>query len=94
MELSPPRRHDLGNAVQILWLVTCLILTTLPVTGVWMWWQRRPTGRLGLPRPVYARRPRWLVATVTATSILLPALGFSVVALLLGEQLVARLRKQ
>ena len=38
--------------------------------------------------------PRWLVVTVTATSILLPVLGLSVVVLLVGEQLVARLRKQ
>ena len=51
-------------------------------------------GRLGLPRRVDAARPRWLVVTITATSILLPALGLSVVVLLVGEQLVARLRKQ
>jgi len=67
---------------------------TLPVTGIWMWWQRRPTGRLGLPRRVNARCPRWLVATITATSILLPALGLSVVVVLAGEQLVARLRNK
>jgi uncharacterized iron-regulated membrane protein len=67
---------------------------TLPVTGVWMWWQRRPTGRLGLPRRVDSARPRWLVLTVTATSILLPAVGLSVVVLLVGELLVARLRKR
>jgi len=83
-----------GLPTKILWLVTCIILMTLPVTGVWMWWQRRPTGRLGLPRRVNARRPRWLVVTITATSILLPAMGLSVVVLLVGEQLVARLRKQ
>ena len=82
-----------GLPTKIIWLVTCIILMTSPVTGVWMWWERRPTGRLGLPRRVDARRPRWLVATVTATSILLPALGLSVVVLLVGEQLVARLRK-
>jgi uncharacterized iron-regulated membrane protein len=82
-----------GMPSKILWLVTCIILMTLPVTGVWMWWERRPTGRLGLPRRVDARRPRWLVATVTATSIFLPALGLSVVMLLVGEWLVARLRR-
>ena len=82
-----------GMPSKIVWLVTCIVLMTSPVTGVWMWWLRRPTGRLGLPRRVDARRPRWLVATVTATSILLPALGLSVVVLLLGEQLVARLRR-
>ncbi|HVC93236.1 MAG TPA: PepSY-associated TM helix domain-containing protein [Pirellulales bacterium] len=83
-----------GMPSKILWLVTCIVLMTLPVTGVWMWWQRRPTGRLGLPRRVDSARPRWLVLTVTATSILLPAVGLSVVVLLVGELLVARLRKR
>ena len=83
-----------GLPTKILWLATCVILMTLPVTGIWMWWQRRPTGRLGLPSHVDARRPRWLIATITATSILLPAVGLSVVVLLLGEQLAARLWKR
>ncbi|MBX9792341.1 MAG: PepSY domain-containing protein [Pirellulales bacterium] len=83
-----------GLPSKTLWLVTCVVLMTAPLTGIWMWWERRPPGRLGLPRRVDARRPRWLVATVTATSILLPVLGLSVVVLLLGERLVARLRKQ
>jgi uncharacterized iron-regulated membrane protein len=83
-----------GLPSKILWLATCLILMAAPVTGIWMWWERRPKGRLGLPRRVDARRPRWLVVTVAATSLLLPALGLSVVAVLLGEFLVARLRRE
>lgn len=83
-----------GLPTKFLWLVTCLILMTLPVTGIWMWWQRRPTGRLGLPSRVGARRPRWLIATITATCISLPAVGLSVIVLLLGELLAARLRKR
>jgi uncharacterized iron-regulated membrane protein len=66
---------------------------TLPVTGIWMWWQRRPTGQLGLPRRVNARRPGWLIATIAATSILLPVLGLSVVVLVVGELSSALLRK-
>jgi uncharacterized iron-regulated membrane protein len=81
-----------GMPTKILWCVTCVILMTSPVTGVWMWWERRPTGRLGLPRRVDARRPRWLVATVAATSIFLPALGLSVVVVLVIEFLRSRLR--
>lgn len=82
-----------GLPTKFLWLVTCVVLVTLPGTGIWMWWQRRPTGRLGLPSRVEARRPRWLVVTITAICILLPALGLSVVVLLVGERCVARLRK-
>jgi uncharacterized iron-regulated membrane protein len=83
----------LGLTSKILWLVTCVVLITSPVTGVWMWWERRPTGRLGLPRRVNARRPRWLVATIMVTSILLPTVGLSVVAVLVIDLLVSRLRR-
>lgn len=83
-----------GMPTKYLWLVTCLILMTLPVTGLWMWWQRRPPSRLGLPRRVYGARPRWLVVTIVVTSIVLPLLGISVVLLLAGEYLAVRLRKK
>jgi uncharacterized iron-regulated membrane protein len=82
-----------GMPSKILWLVTCIILMTSPVTGLWMWWERRPTGRLGLPRRIDARRPRWLVVTITATSILLPTVGLSVVVVLVIELLRSRLRR-
>jgi uncharacterized iron-regulated membrane protein len=82
-----------GMPSKFLWFVTCLILMTLPVTGVWMWWERRPTGQLGLPRRVNGRRPSWIAATILATGIVLPALGLSVILVLLGEQVSARLRK-
>jgi uncharacterized iron-regulated membrane protein len=83
----------LGMTSKILWAVTCVILMTSPLTGVWMWWERRPKGRLGLPRRIDARRPRWLVATVAATSILMPAMGLSVVAVLVLDLLWLRLRR-
>jgi uncharacterized iron-regulated membrane protein len=83
-----------GMPSRILWLVTCLVLMTAPVTGTWMWWERRPRGRLGLPRRVEARRPGWLVATVAGTSLLLPALGVSVMVVILGELLAARWRRE
>jgi uncharacterized iron-regulated membrane protein len=63
---------------------------TLPVTGIWMWWERRPKGRLGLPSRVKGARPTWLVVTMIATSILLPILGVSVIMFLAGEWLVSR----
>jgi uncharacterized iron-regulated membrane protein len=83
----------LGMPSKILWLLTCVILITSPVTGAWMWWERRPRGTLGLPRRIDSRRPRWLVATVTACCLFLPAMGLSVVAVLVGEFFVSRLRR-
>jgi hypothetical protein len=40
-----------------------------------------------------AARPRWLIVTIAATSLLLPTLGISVVVFLVGEQILVRLRK-
>ncbi len=76
-----------------LWLAACIVLVTSPLTGIWMWWERRPRGRLGLPRRVKVRLPRWLVITILAFCVLLPAFGLSVVALIVGEQVFVRLAR-
>lgn len=83
-----------GLPTKFLWLVTCVILTTLPVTGMWMWWQRRPTGRLGLPRRIDAARPGWLVGIIVAICTLPPVLGLSVAILLACDLTVVRLWKR
>lgn len=84
----------LGQPSKWLWLVACAMLMTSPVTGVWMWWARRPVGGLGLPRPVNVRRPRWLVAIILAVSLLLPVLGLSVLIVFFADHLVVLLRKR
>ncbi|REK06833.1 MAG: PepSY domain-containing protein [Planctomycetota bacterium] len=82
----------LGWWTKVPWLVACLVLMLLPVTGVWMWWQRRPRGRTGFPRKVQSRIPRTLVLGIVLLGAVLPALGLSVVAILLGDVAVNRLR--
>ncbi len=83
----------LGLPTKILWLAACVALMAMPVTGVWMWWQRRPKGTAGLPRKSDARVPRWLVIVICSLGLVLPALGMSLVAILSGEWLVRRLRR-
>ena len=82
----------LGLPTKILWLVACLALMAMPITGVWMWWQRRPKGSAGLPRKSEARVPRWLVMVICGLGLVLPALGMSLVAILVGEAAVRRFR--
>ncbi|WP_435018069.1 PepSY-associated TM helix domain-containing protein [Tundrisphaera sp. TA3] len=74
-----------GLPSKLIWLAACLVLAALPVTGVWMWWQRRPKGRLGLPRRPEAAIPAWLGATVTALSLFYPAVGLSALLLVSCE---------
>ena len=78
----------LGPTSKAIWLVACLVLAALPVTGLWMWWVRRPAGRIGLPRRPKRRLPRGLVALIAALCLLLPVVGVSITAILLGEGLV------
>jgi uncharacterized iron-regulated membrane protein len=80
----------LGLATKVIWLLTCIVLAALPITGVWMWWKRRPKGRLGLPRRVRARLPLGLVAAILAGAVFLPVAGLSLVAILMVDAIVAR----
>jgi uncharacterized iron-regulated membrane protein len=84
----------LGLPTKILWLLACLALMALPITGVWMWWQRRPKGTAGLPRRSEARVPRWLVGVICALGVLLPALGASLLLILASEGVVRGTRRR
>lgn len=78
----------MGPASKVLWLLACLVLTALPVTGLWMWWVRRPSGRTGFPRRPERSLPYGLVALIVALCLLLPVVGVSIAAILIGEGLV------
>jgi len=78
----------LGTPTKVVWAVACLVLVALPVTGLWMWWERRPAGRTGLPRRPDARVPWWLVGAISWLGLLLPVVGASMLVILLGEWIV------
>lgn len=85
-----------GLATKIPWFIACVVLTILPVTGLWMWWERRPQGKLGLPRKPEVRMPWWLGALIGVLCVVLPMMGASVVLILIGEgiaRLVRRFRR-
>jgi uncharacterized iron-regulated membrane protein len=81
----------LGLPTKILWLCACLALIAMPITGILMWWRRRPEGKSGFPRKPELKVPRWLATVIAALCFVLPALGLSVLAILVGEQIYARL---
>jgi uncharacterized iron-regulated membrane protein len=83
----------MGTPTKIIWLIACLVLMALPVTGLWMWWKRRPKGRTGLPRRPDVRVPWPLVGLIVLLGVLLPVVGASMVLILLGEWVVGRVRR-
>lgn len=78
-----------GLMNQLLGLATAMGLLLLCVSAVVLWWRRRHVGVLGAP--ISLVRPRWsfaLVVAVLALAIYLPAMAFSLTAVLLLEWIV------
>lgn len=74
----------LGLPGRILACLAALILAALCVTGPWMWWKRRPRGRLGAPPR--ARRTPWVLFVVLGgLGWLLPTVGYTLLAVMLVE---------
>jgi uncharacterized iron-regulated membrane protein len=74
----------LGLPGRIAACLASLVLAALCVTGPWMWWKRRPRGRLGVPPR--ARRTPWALFVVLAgLGWLLPTVGYSLLAVVIIE---------
>lgn len=75
-----------GWPTKIIAVLTCLLLIGLSISGVLLWWWRRPKGKLGMPgRVVEQVVPKWMVALIIGLSILMPLMGISLVLVLLGD---------
>ncbi len=80
-----------GVANQLLSLFTVSGLVLLSVSGLVMWWRRRPEGVLGAPAPQRAVRfSAGLVAVLIALGIYFPFLGASMMAVALMERFILR----
>lgn len=59
----------------------CLTVIFMCVSGVVMWWKRRPAGTIGSPLyPRDYRVPRTILGIAAAVSVLFPLTGLCVVA--------------
>jgi uncharacterized iron-regulated membrane protein len=83
-----------GVANQLVMLATCLSIVLLVVSGVAMWWRRRPSGRLAAPPRVPQARIAGALAMLVAASLLLPLLGLSLLAVLLIDRAVQMVSRQ
>jgi uncharacterized iron-regulated membrane protein len=75
---------------QLLGLFTALGLITVTISGLVMWWRRKPVKRLGAPLAHGARYPRLMVGLLVVFGVLLPLLGISMLLVLAAERLVLR----
>ncbi|HYF62065.1 MAG TPA: PepSY domain-containing protein [Herpetosiphonaceae bacterium] len=80
-----------GLANQLLALFAALMVVLLSVTGVIMWWKRRPDGRLGAPAaPQVLPRKKTVAGVTLLLGVLFPLVGVSLIAVGLLDWLVIR----
>lgn len=78
----------------ILNLIACLSLVLIVVTGVLMWWKRRPKGSIGIPAKFEGYKLSIGVIVITILlSILLPIAGLSIAAVFILDLLIKGIRK-
>lgn len=80
-----------GTLNQIIVLLVCLMILLGSVSGLVMWWKRRPTGGWGVP-PLRHDLPRWKVAVgvMVVLGVVFPLVGVSMLVLWVVDTLVVR----
>lgn len=78
-----------GEANRLLMLAGCLCLLLLCLTAPVLWWKRR----FRVPPPVEPHVGRTLAVMMVTLGLFLPLTGLSMVAALIGEWLVGRVRR-
>jgi uncharacterized iron-regulated membrane protein len=82
----------------VLGILACLALIFFTISGVVMWWKRRPANTWGLPRAVEGGLltpfPKGLTALIVVLCVLQPTLGISLLIALGVDWLVLRLVKK
>ena len=84
----PFHRGEFGLWNQALLVLTALAAVFSVVSGLAMWWLRRPKGRLAAPalqRQQVAQAPLWLWPLMAALAWALPVFGWSLLAMLAIE---------
>lgn len=83
-----------GLPTKILAVLVCLLFVAMTITGVIMWWMRRPKGKAGFPRKPDTRRfPVWLPVVIVVLGVLVPTVGLTILLLLLWDGVLFARRK-
>lgn len=77
-----------GRANQWVMLIPCIAIWVLTISGVAMWWKRRPAGRIGAPPRLSGARVGGLVAALLVAGIALPLFGVSLIVIGALDRLV------
>jgi uncharacterized iron-regulated membrane protein len=73
---------------QLIGVLTALALMLLAVSGVVMWWRRRPDGSLGAPPRPSDAKLRVVAAITSVMAALLPMLALSLIVVFVFDRLI------
>jgi uncharacterized iron-regulated membrane protein len=83
--------HYFGLANQLLDCLICLVLIGVCVTGVYMWWKRKPKGKLGAPTlPKDFKLLKGVAILIIILGIVFPLVGISLLAALILDWLIIK----
>ncbi len=83
-----------GRANQLLMLFPCLAIIILVVSGLKLWWKRRPQGSLGAPKKLAAGKKRNLAMITAILMLLFPLAGISFIIVLTVDMSWQAIRSQ
>jgi uncharacterized iron-regulated membrane protein len=72
-------------------LLFCLSVITMALSGIVMWWKRRPAGRLGAPLYPHNHRTPLVIAVIAlSVSVIFPLTGIAIIAFAIIDFLLPR----
>lgn len=80
-----------GRANQLLMLLPCIAIWVLTVSGIAMWWKRRPAGRIGAPPRLSGARTGALAGLLAVAALALPLFGASLIVVAAADLVAKRL---
>ena len=82
---------EYGLVNRILMTLVCVGVVWSAISGLVMWWKRRPQGKAGLPRrPPDARLQKGLIVIAVVLGVVFPLVGVSMIVVILLDNLVIR----
>ncbi|MFD2830929.1 PepSY-associated TM helix domain-containing protein [Corticicoccus populi] len=79
-----------GLINQLFGLVICIGLIGMVATGFWMWWKRKPKGRMGAPKSESIVRHKGILFTLIVLGLIFPLVGVSLIIIWLINIFIIR----
>ena len=84
---------EFGLINQIIGVIICIGLIAMVITGVYMWYKRKPEGSVGAPKAKSIFEYKGLLAVMIGFGIIFPLVGLSLIILFLTDRLIIRKNK-